>query len=97
MQKFNPHPVAICKIGPVKDGCYGTKTNNEEISKYNDHLEMISLKLDGSYPWSRIEVLEKALSIGDICFDVVHPNNGGIENLVENIRQYNITHKHITY
>ena len=92
MQKFKPHRVAISKIGPVKDGCYGRKTNNEEISIFNDHLEMISLELDGSYPWSRMEVLENALSIDDICFDGVHPNNGGIKNLVENIRHYNITH-----
>ena len=92
MQKFKPHRVAISKIGQVKDGCYGRKTNNEEISKFNDHLEMISLELDGSYPWSRIEVLENALSIDDICFDGVDPNNGGIRNLVENIRHYNITH-----
>ena len=53
----------------VNDGCYGRKTNNEEKSKFNDHLEMISLELDGSYPWSRIEVLENALSIDDICFE----------------------------
>ena len=76
----------------VNDGCYGRKTNNEEKSKFNDHLEMISLELDGSYPWSRIEVLENALSIDDICFDGVHPNNCGIKNLVENIRHYKITH-----
>ena len=41
MQKFKPHRVAICKIGPVKDGCYGRKTDNKEISKGIDHLEMI--------------------------------------------------------
>ena len=50
MQKFKTHCVAICKIGPVKYGCYGRKTNNEEISKFNDHLELISLELGGSYP-----------------------------------------------
>ena len=55
-----------------------------------DHLEMISLELDD--PWSWIEVLENALSIDDICFDGVHPKNGGIKNLVENIRHYIITH-----
>ena len=92
MQKFKPHRVAICKIGPVKDGCYGRKTNNKEISKFNDHLEMISLELDGPYPWSRVKVLENALSIDDICFAGVHPNNECIKNLVENIRHYNITH-----
>ena len=93
MPKFKSHRVAICKIGPVKDGCYGRKTNNEEISKFNDNLEMIDgLELNGSYPWSRIEVLENALSIIDICFDGVHLNNGGIKNLVENIRLYNIKH-----
>ena len=64
------------------------------LSKINDHLEMISLELDGSYPWSRIEVLENALSIDDICFDGMHPKNGGLKNLVENISQNNIT---ITY
>ena len=92
MQKCKFHRVAMCKIGPVKDGCYGRKTNNEEIYKFNDHLEMISLELDGSYPWSRIEVLENALSIDDICFDGVHPNNDGIKNLVEYIPHCNITH-----
>ena len=92
MQKFKPHRVAICKIGPIEDGCYGKKTNNEEISKFNDNLEKINLELDGSYPWSRIEVLENALLIDDICFDGEHPDNGGIQNLVENIRQYTITH-----
>ena len=92
MQKFEPHRVAMWKIGPVKDVCYRRKTNNVEISKFNDYLEMISLEPDGSYPWLRIEVLEKALSIDDICFDGVHPNNGGLKNLVENIRHYIITH-----
>ena len=86
IQKFTPLRVALCKIVPVKDGCYGTKANNEEISKFNDNLKMISLELDGSYPWSRNEVLENAQSVDDICFDGVHPNNGGIKNLVENIR-----------
>ena len=91
MQKFKPHRVALCKIGLVNDGCYGRKTNNAQISKINYHLEMISLELDGSYPWSRTEVLENALSIDDISFDGVHPNKGGIKNIVENILQYKIT------
>ena len=93
MQNFKPRRVAICKIGPAKDCCYGRKTNNEEISKFNDHLEMISLELDGSYPWSRIEVLENALS-NDEYFDGVHHNNGSIKNLVENLRHYDkLPHK----
>ena len=102
MQKFKPHRVAICKIGPVKDGCYGRKTNKAEIPKFKDHLETISLQPDGSDPWSRIEVLENALSINDIyvlmeCIPIMPiivliPNNAGIKNLVENIRHYNITH-----
>ena len=92
MQKFKPHRVAICKIGPVKDSCYVRKTNNEEITKFNDHLEMIRLEFDGSYPWSRIEVLENAVSIDDICFYGVHPNNDGIKKLVEIILHYKITH-----
>ena len=75
-----------------KRGLLGRKTNNEKISKLNDPLEMISLEHDGSYPSSRIEVLENALSIDDICFDGVHPNNGGIKNLVESMRHYNIIH-----
>ena len=92
MQSFKLHCVAICNIGPVRDGCYGRRTNNEEISNFNDHLEMISLELDGSYPWSRFEVLENVLSIVDLRFDGVHPNNGGIQNLVESIRKQKITH-----
>ena len=55
--KIKPYRVAISKIGPVKDGCYGRETNNKEISIFNDHLELINLELDGSYPSSRIEVL----------------------------------------
>ena len=79
MLKSKPHLVAICKISPLKDFCYGRKTNNEDVSKFNDHLEMISPELDGSCLWSRIEVLENALSIKNICFDGVHPNYGGIK------------------
>ena len=48
-------------------------------------LEMMSLELDCSYPSSRIKVLENALSIDDICVEVLHPNNGGIEKLLEKI------------
>ena len=83
MLKIKPYRVAITKIGPVKDGCYGRKTN---ISIFNDRPEMITLELDGSYPSSRIEVLENALSIDDICVEGLHPNNGGgIESLLEKI------------
>ena len=86
MQKFKLHCVAICNIGPVRDGCYGRRTNNEEISNFNHHLEIISLELDGSYPWSQLEVLKNALLIVELRFDGVHPNNGGTENMVENKR-----------
>ena len=74
----------------MKDGCYGRKTNNEEISKINDHPEMISLELNGSYPWPQTEVSKNALSIDDICFVGVHPINGGIKILVDNICHCNI-------
>ena len=42
------------------------KTNNQKIYKFNDNLEMISLELDGSYPWSGIALFKIALSIDDI-------------------------------
>ena len=82
MQKFKSRRVAIRKVGPVTNGCSGRKTNSKEISNFSDNLEIVSLELDGSYSWSRIEFLENALSIDDVCFDGVHPNNGGIRNLV---------------
>ena len=53
--KFNTHLV-MCKIGPVRKGFYGRKTCSEEMSQFNDHLEIISLELDVSYPWSRINL-----------------------------------------
>ena len=53
--------------------------NKEETYKLNDNLEMLNLELYCSYPWSRIELMEIALSINDICFDRVHPNKGGIK------------------
>ena len=58
---------------------------------------MISLELDGSYPWPRIEISENALAIDNICFSGVHSNNGGIKSLVENICHCNIKHKNITF
>ena len=78
MQKPKPHRDALCKMGPLKDCCHGRNTKNEGVSKFNDHLEMISLEFDGSFYWSRIEVLENALTIDVMCFDGVRPNNGGI-------------------
>ena len=81
MQKFKSHRVAMCKISPFKDGSSERKMNNEEKSQFNDHLEWISLELYGSYPCSLTEVLENGLSTNDVCFDGVHPNNGGIKSL----------------
>ena len=74
MLKFKLYRFAMWKFGRVKDGCYGRKTNNEVIYKFNKHLEVVSLELDGSDPRSRIGVLEYALSTDDICFDGGHPN-----------------------
>ena len=90
MQKLKPHRVAVCKISPVKDGCYGRNSNNEAIIKFNEQLEMICLELDGLYPWSKVECLDNALTDNDISYDGVHPNINGIKNLVNNIRHYNV-------
>ena len=43
MKKLKPHRVAVCKISPVKDGCYGRNSNNEAITNFNEQLEMICL------------------------------------------------------
>ena len=47
MKKLKPYRVAVCKISPAKDGCYGRNSNDEAITKFNDQLEMICLELDG--------------------------------------------------
>ena len=68
------------------------KTNKEQLSKFRDYLKLLSLELDGSYPWSQIDVLDNALSIVDICFHGVHPKFGGIKNLREKLLHYKMTH-----
>ena len=70
---------AVCKISPVKDGCYGQNSNNEAITKFNEQLEMICLELDGLYPWSKFECLDKTLTDIDISCDGVHPTINGIK------------------
>ena len=90
MKKLKPHRVAVCKISPVKDGCYGRNSNNEAITKFIELLEMICLELDGLYQWSKDECLDNALLDNDIFYDGVHPNINGIKNLVNNIRHYNV-------
>ena len=47
MKNLKPHRVAVCKISPVKDGCYGQNTNKEAITKFNEQLEIKCLELDG--------------------------------------------------
>ena len=86
MKKLKPHRVVVCKISPVKDGCYGRNSNNEAITKFNEQLEMICLELDGLYPWSKVECLDNAVTDNGISYDGVHPNINGIKNLVNNIR-----------
>ena len=90
MKKLKPHSVAVCKISPVKDGCYARNSNNEAITKFIELLEMICLELDGLYQWSKVECLDNALLDNDISYDGVHPNINGIKNLVNNIRHYNV-------
>ena len=90
MKKLKPHRVAVCKISPVKDGCYGRNSNNEAITNFNKQLEMICLEVDGLYPWSKVECLDNALTDNDISYDGVHPNINGIKNLANNIRHYNV-------
>ena len=90
MKKLKPHRVAVCKISPVKDGCYDRNSNNEAITKFNEQLEMICLELDGLYPWSKVECLDNALTNIHIFYDGVHPNINGIKNLVNIIHHYNV-------
>ena len=90
MKKLKPHRVAVCKISPVKDGCYGRKSNNEAITKFNEQLEMTCLELNGLYPWSKVECIDYALTDNDISYDGVHSNINEIKNLVNNISHYNV-------
>ena len=62
MKKLKPHRVAICKIPSVKDGCYCQNSKSEAITKFNEQLEMICLELDGLYPGSKVESLDKVLT-----------------------------------
>ena len=90
MKKLKPHRVAVCKISPVKDGCFGRNSYNEAIRNLCQQLEMICLELDDLYPWSKIECLDNSLTDNDISYDGVHPNINGIKNLVNNICHNNV-------
>ena len=59
--------------------------------KFNDRMEIMSLVLDGSFTWSRSDVLENAPSIDEICLGVLHTNNGGIKNLIKNLCHHFLT------
>ena len=41
MKNSKPHRVAVCKISPIMDGCFGQNSYNEANTKFNDQLEMI--------------------------------------------------------
>ena len=90
MKKLKPHRVAVCKISSVNDGGYCQNSKSEAITKLNEQLEMICLELDGLYPWSKVECLDKALTDNDISYDGVHPNVNGIKKFVKNIRHYDV-------
>ena len=90
MKKLKPHRVVICKISPVKDDCYGRNSKNESTTKFNEQLKMVFLELDGLYPWSKVECLDKTLTDNDISYSWVHPNINGIKNLMNDIRHSNV-------
>ena len=96
MKKLKPHRIAVCKISPVKDGCYGRNSNNEAITNFIEQPDMMCLKLDGlkveclKVDWLKVECLDNAPTDNDISYDGVHPNISGIKNLVNNIRHDNV-------
>ena len=81
---INLHSIGNYKTGAIKDGCYRRKASNEEFSQFNDHLQMICLKPNTSYPLSHIECLKNELSINDKC--------EGLASFAEIILRYNKTH-----
>ena len=88
IKKLKPHRVLLSEIPQVKNGHYGRESNNIEIEELNKHLGNIALELNGTFKWTKVEVLECNITTSEISNDGVHLNLAGVQKIVKSIRNY---------
>ena len=95
IKKLKPHRVLLSEIPQVKNGHYGRESNNIEIVAFNKQLGNIALELNGTFKWTKVEVLKCNITTSEISNDGVHLNLAGVQKNVKSFRnfyqQHNIT------
>ena len=95
IKKLKPHRVLLSEIPQVKNCHYGRESNNIEIVEFNKQLGNIALELNGTFKWTKVEVLKCNITTSEISNDGVHLNLAGVQKIVKSIgnyyQQHNIT------
>ena len=88
IKKLRPHRVLLSEIPQVKNGHYGRESNNIEIEECNKQLGNIALELNGTFIWTKVEVLKCNITTWEISNDGVHLNLAGVQKIVDSIWNY---------
>ena len=88
IKKLNSHRVLFSEIPQVQNGHYGRESNIIEIEEFNKQLRKISLDLNGTLKWTRVEFFKCNFKTSKISNDSVHLNLAGVQKIFNSIRKY---------
>ena len=88
IKNLRPHRVLLSENPQVKNGHYGRELNNIEIEEFNKQLGYIALELNGTFKWTKVEVLKCNIKTSEISNDDVHLKLAGVQKIIRSIRNY---------
>ena len=88
IKKLKPHRVLLFEIPQVEIGHYGRESNNIEIEEFNKQLGNIALELNGTFKWTKVEVLKCNIKTSEISNNDVHLNLAGVQKIIRRIRNF---------
>ena len=88
IKKLKPHRVLLSEIPQVKNGHYERESNNIEIEEFNKQLGNIAMELNGTFKWTKVEVLKYNITSSEISNDGVHLKLAGVQKIVKGVRNY---------
>ena len=71
VKKLTPHRVPLSETQQVKKGHYGRESNNIENEEFNKQMGNIALELNGTFKWTKVEVLKCNITTSEISNDGV--------------------------
>ena len=88
VKKIKSFKVAIYKLPKVKNGSFGRKSNNNEITNFNRALDDIAYSLRGNFRNNDIKVFDYNLKKVDMRMDAIHTKQNKFQKMIFSLRNY---------